>query len=96
MHDVQGALHIEDGRHGHGLAAIENADRVALLHRLLRAPEFDVRGDHAIDLLGVCAARRLQALGVMEAAQRIDHRPDHHHGRDRGVEAGIARKRMAA
>ena len=80
-------------RHLDGLATVQHSDRVAFLHRFLRAPELGVRGDHAIDLLGVRPARRLQALGVMEAAQRIDHRPDHHDARDRGVEAGVACER---
>src|SRR5262245_54108978 len=46
VNDVLCALHVEDWWHVDGLSAIEDADRIALLHRLLGSPEPGMLGDH--------------------------------------------------
>ena len=55
--------------------------------------ELGVQRDHAIDVLGVLATRCLQALGVMEAVQRIDYRQTITTAATMVVEAGVACQR---
>src|SRR4029453_13861500 len=93
VHDIVAALHIKYRGHLDSLATVQNTNRIALFHRLLRLPKLDVQGNNAIDLLRVFAARSLQALGVVETAEWIDDRPDQHDGSDGGIELGVAQQR---
>src|SRR5262245_28193165 len=89
VYNVVAALHVKDRWHLDRLIPVQDPNGIALFHRLLRLPKLDVQGNDAINLLRVFAARRLQALGVVETAQWIDDRPNQHNGSNAGVELGI-------